>query len=93
LPAEIAAAEINVGAPAWQVRPRAFCLACVDVDSATNECSAYASAGPIRLARLWRLTFSQQHDERRDGTVADHVKLGVQPGFRAADTAGKNLFF
>ena len=39
------------------------------------------------------LTFGQHHDERLAGAVADDVELGVQPAFRAADTAGKSPFF
>lgn len=45
-----------------------------------------------RAPVIAHLTFGQHHDERLAALVADDMPLGVQPAFRAADTASKNPF-
>jgi hypothetical protein len=39
------------------------------------------------------LPLRQEHGERLSGLIAGHVQLGVQPDYRAADTAGNSPFF
>lgn len=40
---------------------------------------------PFEVAHL---PFAEQHDQRTPLTIADGVKLGVQPAFGAPDTSG-----